>query len=161
MRLLAIAALIGALASGCASASVCSAAPADATPRWTLDHYVYDASLKRDWAVLIDCGHPAAPARMSLGSNAASGLQSSKRTARNHPGDLAPIMVKAGTAVEVSNSINAHATLRLSGIAMQTAFLGQPIRIQLAASGRFITALVRGSHSVEMASSAKPLWRAQ
>jgi hypothetical protein len=157
MRRLAIAASTIALASGCAWASVCSAAPTEAIPRWTLDRYVYDSSLKRDWSVFVDCNHPAAPARMKLAPSATG----SKRMAAEVVSNLAPIIVKAGTAVEVSNSMNALATMHLSGTAMQTAFLGQPIRIRLDASGRFITGLVRGPHSVELASSAKPLWRPQ
>lgn len=161
MRRLAIAAFAIAFAAGCARASVCSPAPEDALPRWTLDHYVYDASLKRDWAVLIDCNHPAAPARMSLASSATASLQIDKSMARNDKRNVAPIIVKAGTAVEVSNSMNARTAMRLSGIATQTGFLGQSIRIRLNASGRFITGLVRGPHSVELASAAKPLWRPQ
>src|SRR6185503_13698618 len=60
--------LIFALAAVSAQASVCDAAPGDKTAqsRWRVDHYVYDASLKRDWEVLVDCEHPGSPARMKL-----------------------------------------------------------------------------------------------
>lgn len=125
-----------------------------------LDHYVYDASLRRDWEVLIDCNHPATPAQMKLAPTTVGAMQSLKRAVATPEKNRAPI-IRVGTDVEVSNGPSARTSIRLSGTAMQTAFPGQPIRVRLNVSGRFVTGLVRGPHSVELASAAKPLWGPQ
>jgi hypothetical protein len=161
VRPLAILVLAVALAAVPAPASVCAAPPATqtATPRWTLDRYIFDASLNQDWAVLVDCNHPQAPARMKLASNTAGNPHAAKRASAEHR--LAPIAIKAGTAVEVSNGADAFASIRLTGTAMETAFPGQPIRVRLSAGGRMVRGYVRGSHSVELAAEAKPSWGEQ
>ena len=168
MRPLAILLLVLPLAA--ARASVCAAGtapPAHALkPLWVIDHYVYDASLKEDWAVLVDCNHPAAPAQMKLASNIRGKGQVTQRATASHTKNPAPVRIpstaaaeiKSGTAVEVLNGANQPASICLTGTAMETAFLGQPIRVRLSATGNFVRGLVRGSHSVELTAVAKPLW---
>jgi hypothetical protein len=144
-----------------AQASACSAAAKNAGPRVMLDHYIYDASLRREWEVLIDCRHPAAPAQMKLAPNTTDSASFPKRTAAAPENNSAPIVMKAGASVVVFNDPNAPTSIRLSGTAMETAFPGQPIRVRLNASGSFITGFVRGPHSVKLASAAKPQWGPQ
>jgi hypothetical protein len=160
MRRLAILVSALALAAVAARASVCPAPAKTAPPRWTFDHYVYDASLRKEWAVYVDCNHPSAPARMELAPDIAGRLQPAKSAAGKPNASSASGAVKAGSAVEVSNSAAAPAGIRLSGTAMETAFPGQPIRVRLSVGGRFVTGLVRGPHSVELIAAAKPLWGA-
>lgn len=146
-----------------AAACAACAQPSGGTtahPRWTVKRYVYDASLKRDWAVLADCEHPGAPARMELlpkgahepirgAAHSGQGLKAANPKPR-------VVAVKAGAAVEVSSAPDAPARILLSGTAMQTAFAGQSVRVRLTASGRFIRGIALGPHSVELAGSAQP-----
>lgn len=165
MRPLAIPVFAFALAALSARASVCNASAAakphvqTAKPHWTLDHYVYDASLHQDWAVLVDCSHPASPARMTPAQNTQS------REHRSRAQSAAPVRpqvsVKTGTTVDVLNAADDPASFHLAGTALETAFVGQPIRVRLGASGNMVRALVRGPHSVELAAEAKPSWGEQ
>ena len=164
MRPFAILVFAVTLAAVSARASVCEAASSAtaAMPRWRVDHFIYDASLHRNWEVLIDCDHPAAPARMKLTSNISILPAIETRKAARSEAKIIPsvplIGIKAGTAVEVSNSADAPASIRLSGTAMQSAYRGQAIRVRLSANGHFVIALVCGPHSVELAAAAKPSW---
>lgn len=134
-------------------------------PRWRVDHFIYDAALHRDWEVLVDCRHPNAPARIELApakpqptlKTQSAGSQAESREVNRRP--AVSVSIQAGAAVEVSNAANARASILLSGTAMQTALSGQVIRIRLKPSGRFVTGIVRGPHSVELATAAKPSWR--
>lgn len=180
MRRLACFSLIAVVVFAPVRAALCQAAPGGAAPqsRWEVDRYVYDASLQRDWEVLVDCDHPDAPARMELapkgartpGKSAACGAdaaQSSKKPAGRQRSPQSerlardsqpPIVLKAGAAVEVTSPPNAPAQILLAGVAMQTALLGQPIRVRLSASGRFIRGIVRGPHSVELVAVERLSW---
>ncbi|HET8637941.1 MAG TPA: flagella basal body P-ring formation protein FlgA [Acidobacteriaceae bacterium] len=166
--------LIFALAAASAHASVCDTPSGDKTvqPRWRVDHYVYDASLKRDWEVLVDCDHPGAPARMKLApkgahalvqnaprdiSNVARAEQDSETAPHANP-QPAPVVIRTGAAVEVSSAPGSPARILLSGTAMEMGRLGQHIRVRIDASGRFLQGTVRGPHSVELAAAAKPAW---
>ena len=142
-----------------AHASACAAREKAATQRWAIDHYIYDASLKQDWEVLVDCDHPTAPARMKLAPNTAGRLQSAKRFPSGAV--KAASIITAGSAVEVSAAPGSPATIQLSGTALQTVFAGQPIRVRLSAGNRLVTGLARGPHSVELAAAAAPRWGGQ
>lgn len=145
-----------------AHASACAMREKAATQRWAIDHYIYDASLKQDWEVLVDCDHPAAPARMKLAPNTSGRPQSAKRFPSGVVKNAAPLVIKTGTAVEVSGAPGLPATIQLSGTALETAFAGQPIRVRLSASNRLVTGLVRGPHSVDLAAAAAaPRWSEQ
>jgi hypothetical protein len=172
--------LIFAIAAASAHASVCDAPSGDKAvqSRWRVDHYAYDASLKRDWEVLVDCDHPGAPARIKLApagahppirdeahvadaarvANAAQGEQEKELIQHFANPQPPPITIKAGTAVEVSSAPNAPARILLSGTAMETGRLGQQIRVRVHASGRLLSGIVRGPHSVELAAAAQPAW---
>lgn len=141
-----------------AQASICSTPAPASLPRWTIDHYVYDPSLKQDWEVLIDCNHPAAPAQIELLPHRATPSLSIKPASSDK---ASPPLIHAGAAVEVSSPPNAPAGIHLSGTAMQAGFSGQSIRVRLNSSGRFVTALVRGPHSVELAVTVKTSWGRQ
>ena len=161
--------LIFALAAACAHASVCDAPSGDkaAQPRWRVDHYVYDASLKRDWEVLVDCEHPGSPARMKVApegaqipraANAARVEQGPKTAPPAANSQPQPVVVRAGADVEVFNDPGSPARILLSGTAMEMGRLGQEIRVRIDASGRFLQGTVRGPHFVELAAAAKPAW---
>ena len=161
--------LIFALAAASAHASVCDAASGDKTaqPRWRVDHYAYDASLKRDWEVLVDCNHPGAPARIKLAPEGThmtraakaapveQGPKSAQAVANSQP---APVVIRAGADVEVLSAPGSPARILLSGTAMEMGRVGQDIRVRIDASGRFLQGTVRGPHSVELAAAAKPVW---
>jgi len=167
--------LIFALAAASAHASVCDAPSGNKTvqPRWRIDHYVYDASLKRDWEVLVDCEHPGAPARMrlapegvhrTLGANAVRTTSATPVEQETKPAQPVansqptPVVIKAGADIEVSSAPGSPARILLSGTAMEMGRVGQDIRVRINASGRFLSGIVRGPHSVELASVAKPAW---
>jgi hypothetical protein len=161
--------VIFALAAASAHASVCDAPSGDKTaqPRWRVDHYVYDASLKRDWEVLVDCDHPGAPARMKLApvgahitraANAVPVEQETKSAQHVANSQPTPVVIKAGADIEVSSAPGSPARILLSGTAMEMGRVGQDIRVRINASGRFLSGIVRGPHSVELASVAKPAW---
>lgn len=146
--------------AGCAHAQACGDQPTH--PRWRVDHYVYDASLKRDWAVLADCEHPGAPARMELlpkgRREPAVGTAHNRQLLKPVNPQTHAVAVKAGASVEVSSAPDAPARILLAGTAMQTAFAGQPIRVRINASGRFVRGIALGPHSVELAASVRPSW---
>lgn len=133
-----------------------------AHPRWMVDHYVYDASLKRDWAVLVDSEHPSAPARMELLPDGrrepAVRADHGRQFLKSANPQTRAVAVKAGASVEVSSAPDAPARILLAGTAMQTAFAGQPVRVRINASGRFVRGIALGPHSVELAASAQSSW---
>lgn len=140
-----------------ASASVCTNS-AGANQRaltteqhWKLDHYVYDATLKQYWEVLIDCDHPQTPAQTLPIPISGGRSQTTKRHA--------PFVIEPGSEVEVSTAANASSNIYFSGTVMEGAFAGQSIPVRLSASGKIVRAFVRGPHSVELAATDKPLWR--
>jgi hypothetical protein len=135
-----------------ARAATCTAETNSGQPHWILDHYHYDPALHRDWQVLVDCNHPAAP-EQTRPAPSASGISH-----RGNRVTVSTVVVHAGAVVEVSSTPNSPTAIRLSGTAMQTAFVGQPVRVRLASSGRFITALALGPHSVELVQPQKPQW---
>lgn len=149
------------------------AAKAVCTSRWRVDHYVRDAALHKDWAVLVNCDDPAAPARMEMVSNHTATVAASARgiaarrmygsegaTAKRIGADVATeVCMKVGAAVEVSSAADSVVSMDLAGTAMETACRGQKVRVRLSADGHFVHAIVRGAHSVELAASEKPGWR--
>lgn len=153
-----------------ARASVCTDASASG---WRLDHFFYDASLKRDWRVLVNCDHPELPPRMVLGPKA-DGTEAKARIVNPEDGKREAgssrdrvafndvkraklICIRAGTEVQVESAPSTVARILLAGKAMQTAFAGQRIRVRLDLGGRFVSGIVRGPHQVVLA-GAKPAW---
>ena len=160
MRLLLCCWLMFVFAAGCAHAQACGDQATHS--RWGIDHYVYDASLKRDWAVLVDCEHPSAPARMQLlpkgrREPVVRATQGGQLLRPANP-QTRTVAVKAGASVEVSSAPDAPARILLSGTAIETAFAGQPVRVRINASGRFVLGIALGPHSVELAAAAQSSW---
>lgn len=141
--------------------------------RWKVDRYIYDASLRRDWKVLVNCDHPEVPARIELVPlgeqkqsikkevSKAQGVGSESANPDRAQGVAPPNCVKAGEDVEVSNGSRAPVRISMRGVAMQTAFPGQKIRIRLSANGKFVSAIVSGSHSVQLVNGSPISWRKQ
>lgn len=171
MRSFVLLVLIFATAAAVGHAATCTF-PEGKAPRvrWRIDHYVYDASLRRSWKVLVDCDHPDAPPHMELVPlEDRSGQGNSARMPRRadsgntkhedvKQGTLAPVCVKAGEVVEVLNAPHGAASISMQGIAMQTALRGQRIRVRLTAGGHFISGVVRGPHLIELAGAIRPIW---
>jgi Chaperone for flagella basal body P-ring formation len=155
-------AAVSAYASVCSAPSRQNSAAHLAPPHWRVDHYIYDVSLHQDWEVLVNCDHPEAPARMKLVPHMTWNT-AAKRAGSIQPSGIPVIIaqpaIKAGAAVEVSNSPGSPASIRLSGTAMQSAYRGQPIRVRLRANGTIVPGIVSGPHSVELDAAARPSWR--
>lgn len=97
------------------------------------------------------------PGRDSAGVHARLAQQNEKREGAIFSG---AVCVKAGTAVEVRNAVNGMVSIRMAGTAMQSASMGQTIRVRLNSEGSFVYAIVRGPHVVELAAAgSKPVWR--
>jgi len=162
-----------------AQASVCTEPPARPSPaqaassRWRLDHYVYDASLGKDWEVFLDCNHPETPPRMVLApvisTNGTTMRPVSPVKRFFAHSEAAPEIqlrvapttapeIEAGAVVQVLNGPDAPTSIQLEGTAMQSAYRGQPIRVRLSANGRFVNGFVLGSHSVVLAAATKASW---
>lgn len=160
--------------AACATPAGSGAIRSSVVTRWRLDHYAYDASLHRNWAVLIDCEHPASPARMELVPGRVH-EPDTQRTAPERGGKSAPAgepaetqlairfavqpEIRVGEAVQVLNRAGAPASFLLAGRAEESAVIGRPIRVRLNATGAQVRAIVRGPHSVELAAAVKPVWR--
>ncbi len=142
---------------------------------WRLDHYVYDAALHRNWAVLMDSEDPGAPERMVLVPGQARELathrvepkrsDAAEQTGKSAEGwreskFAARPDVRVGEAVQISNAPDAPASFLLAGTAEESAGIGRTIRVRLSANGAQVRAIVRGPHSVELAVGSKPVWRA-
>jgi len=143
-----------------------------AKPRWRVDHYVYDALLRRSWAVLVDEDHPETPARMVP----VRGITSVKKKETLHGkvpdeprtvvADLnKPAMrrwnapeITAGARVEVANPAGSQAQFLLSGRAIEPGYAEQTIRIRLNTTGSIVRAGVRGPHLVVLVALARPVW---
>ncbi|MGH9586273.1 MAG: hypothetical protein ACRD3F_04940 [Acidobacteriaceae bacterium] len=168
MRTLVLLIVIAVLPGFAAGASTCAASggPNTSQARWKVDHYIYDASLHRDWEVLVDCEHPDAPARMELvpfrkqtDPEQSSGVTHGLTSQDMNAGRSSQVSIKAGEVVEVASAANSLTSISMRGVAMQTAFFGQRIRIRLSVGGHFVYGIVRGSHSVQLAAAAMPGWR--
>lgn len=155
----------------CAAACIAPEGAKAAGEHWQVDHYIFDASLHRDWKVLVDCDHPDAPARIELvplavqeqdkyenkPSKVQSADQGDAKPDSAH-GIVVSALVKAGETVNVASDARGPVHISMQGITMQTAFSGQKIRVRLSASGQFVSGVVRGPHRVELSAVARP-WR--
>lgn len=172
MRAFSFLALIAVLACPVSrgDASVSAKQPEALRSQWELDHYFYDASLHREWEVLVDRVHPDAPARVELvpfskQSNHDESVRVAKAAVPKaaKPNNASrrsfiPVTIRAGELVSVSNSAQSSVSISMRGTAMQTASFGHKIRVLLNPSGRFLSGVVRGPHLVELAAPAKISW---
>lgn len=161
------------------AASVCAARPANSSTRqaatkasksdWVLDHYVRSASQGREWAVMVDCNHPGAPERMQLvpgwrpvkvtkpadGRNAID-------TSSHSPEPVAPTaIIRAGSPVVVVNAPGAAMTMRLTGVAVDSAPVGSVIRVRLQAFHALIDGVVLAQGKVQLIAAVHSQWGRQ
>jgi hypothetical protein len=123
----------------CASAATCRQTPGSVLP--IVDHYFSDPVLKRSWAVVIDCRHPGWPAQ-------AVEVQSAGEEVRPVPAAVHP-----GYRVELWSDEGTH--IRLSGIALESAIIGQTVHVRAGLGAVPLLGIVRGSHSVELIEGSK------
>lgn len=135
---------------------------------WRVDHYIHDASLNKDWAVLVNCDDPAIPAKLVPATHREAqaferemGTPRAKNVAKaTIAADAArAICLKAGAPIEVTNAASSTVSMQLAGTAMQSAYPGQTIRVRLNADGQYVSAVVRGPHVAQLVAAAKPVWR--
>jgi hypothetical protein len=123
-----------------------------------VDHYIFDAAVKRSWAVMIDCRHPEWPAEMV---EVQPSTVRTKQILRSEVPTLRPQLtspsVASGSHVDLWR--NGEVNIRLSGVATEAALFGEPIRVRVDVSGVFLRGIVRGPHSVELTENSKMDWR--
>jgi len=119
-----------------------------------IDHYVSDPALSRIWAMVIDCAHPGWPPRIE-----------EMRSAIDTPGrwpanSAAPVSVVAtaprierGARVELWS--DGPPTIRLSGIALSSASLGEQIQVRAGMGVNPLCGKVTGSRSVQLIGSGR------
>lgn len=142
--------------------------------RWRVDHYVYDAATRRNWAILLDCEHPDEPSRMVLIPGSAKGprlrttaagragflpQRGADFNAQSKTGSASQADVRTGEAVIVSSRPAFSAVFALPGTAEDTASAGRLVRVRLQVNGAIVRALVLGPHRVELVPDSKPQWR--
>jgi hypothetical protein len=119
-----------------------------------VDHYIFDPVLKRSWAVMTDCRHPAWPAHaveMQMNRGEMERLLAAPAKAGG-PQISAPI-VASGSRIEVWR--DGEARIRLSGIALEAAAMGQPIRVRAGLGSTPLRGIVRGPRSVELTEDSR------
>ncbi|HEX3472917.1 MAG TPA: hypothetical protein VHT28_17190 [Silvibacterium sp.] len=112
-----------------------------------VDHYVFDATLKRSWAVMIDCRHPDWPAQAIEIRPAVSTSPAASAALATAPRPSIPV-IRSGSPVELWQDGKAH--IQLSGIAMESAIVGQSIQVRAGLGSSLLRGIVRGPHSVEL-----------
>jgi hypothetical protein len=140
-----------------ASASPCRQAPGSvsAIDRYLVDHYLSDPVLKRSWAVMIDCRHPGWPAQAVEVQAAGAGTRplSVSQGMNTGPSARPAPAVHSGSRVELWS--DGDARIRLSGIALESAIVGQPVRVRAGLGATPLSGTVRGAHSVELTEGSK------
>lgn len=131
----------------------CKPASNAALPQGVVDRYLSDPALNRSWAVVVDCRHPGWPPRLqearSPGESAGSMRVSPGTGQPNKPVAHAAIpAVQSGTRVELWS--DGGSRIRLSGIAVESAKVGQPIHVRAGLGAVPLRGIVRGPHSVEL-----------
>ena len=132
----------------------CRQPPASASE--IVDHYISDAALRRSWAVMIDCRHPSWPARAIEipYSGTAAGLAASAEPAKALKSAAAA--VRSGSWVEVWSE--GEVQIHLSGVALESAALGQPVEVRAGMGSNRLRGIVCGPHSVELATDDRTGW---
>ena len=127
---------------------VCSPAlETPSSPLFVIDHYVTDSALRRSWAIVIDCMHPQWPPEL-LEIRSSTGTGPSQAMFPVAVNGASSSIVKQGTRVEVWSG--GPTTIRLSGIALESAALGQPIKVRAGLGIRPLCGRVRGENSVQL-----------
>jgi Chaperone for flagella basal body P-ring formation len=150
---------IAATLSSVAPASVCRGPAEKGLPtesKDVVDHYFFDAPLKKDWAVKVDCAHPERPGMISevdLGPG-----ESHQKAALISAPKLKPEtqLIRAGSMVEIWKTGNAQ--IRLVGTALDSAPIGQSIRVRAGLGNHVLRGIVRGADSVELTGNNEMPW---
>jgi hypothetical protein len=168
MRILSLAAIpvltfvlpfcLGASESACRQAS----SSPSVVDSMVVDHYVFDPALRRSWAVMINCRHPGWPAQAVEIQSARLGVERARTspaaiTTQIAVPQVAVPAIKFGSRVELWRDGAAH--IRLSGIALESAIVGQPIRVRAGLGSNPLRGIVRGPHSVELTDDSRTGWR--
>jgi len=123
---------------------------------FVIDHYIRDSVLRLTWAIVIDCGHPHWPPRIRevpSVANAASPVP-------NPPVEMASERlprIQRGSRVELWSE--GPPAIRLSGVALGSAFLGQQIRVRAGLGVNPLCGIVSGPHSAELIGNDKKCQR--
>ncbi len=138
----------------------CGHGAASTTDHLVVDHYRFDAELKLSWAAMVDCRHPEWPARLVI----VDAVPDERGGRRNPVGGMpedraaaAPIRIASGSRVDVWRV--GEQQIRLSGVALESAMLGQLIHVRAGLGNAPLRGIVRGPHSVELAEENKTGWR--
>ena len=142
-----------------APASVCRGPAEKGAPagsRDVVDHYFFDAALKKDWAVKVDCAHPERPG-VIVAADSAPGESPQKSASIPAPKVQSETQfVRAGSMVEIWKTGNAQ--IRLVGTALDSAPIGQSIRVRAGLGSRVLRGIVRGVDSVELTGNNAMPW---
>ncbi|HZD50377.1 MAG TPA: flagella basal body P-ring formation protein FlgA, partial [Silvibacterium sp.] len=118
----------------------------------TVDHYLSDPVLGRKWAVMVDCRHPGWPPRAVEVPLGLLGTRAEMRPATDWPraprSRAATPAVESGARVELWSE--GAASIHLSGVALDSASVGQEIRVRAGVNGKALRGVVRGPRSVEL-----------
>ncbi len=151
--------LIAIALSSVASASVCGRLAekgTSATSRDIVDHYFFDAALNREWAVKVDCAHPERPAVIAEADPDLNEKRSGSVTTVAIETRKEAEFVRAGSTVELWKKDDAQ--IQLFGIALDSAPVGQSIRVRAGLGNHVLHGVVRGPKSVELADSKDAQW---
>ena len=141
---------LGAFGSACKQVTKASSSLPFAGDSLVVDHYVFDAALKRSWAVMIDCRHPNWPAQaVEVPSREAEAASMSAHAIQARSSRLDAAVIASGSRVELWQ--DGDASIRLTGVALESGKVGQSIRVRAGLGFKFLRGIVRGPHSVELA----------
>ncbi len=159
--------LISSLGAAAASTAETCGAPGGENPGYRVHHYVSDRALHAAWAVLVDCLHPAAPAKMVpiAAEKITSGLVAGRTASPGNPAQFdagQPFEVKAGSTVRVWMA-NGSTQMNLEAVALGGGGHGASVPIRLMAGSRAVLhGTVRGPGVVELSSpKGNSAWRSQ
>jgi len=149
---------LAASGSACKQVTKISASSSLVGDSLVVDHYVFDAPLKRNWAIMIDCTHPNWPAQaIEVPSMEGEGLRMTARATHSDALLLPAPVIVSGSPVELWR--DGEASIRLAGVALESGVVGQSIRVRAGLGLKFLRGIVRGPHSVELAEDIKTGWR--
>lgn len=124
------------------------------SPSLVIDHYVTDSVLKRTWALVIDCGHPHWPPRIR---DVPSGADTAARPQTNPPSVTSASArspdVQRGSRVKLWSE--GPPAIRLSGIALESAVVGQQIKVRAGLDVNPLCGKVSGPGSVKLIGNDK------
>jgi hypothetical protein len=129
---------------------VCEALPkSPPSPSLIIDHYVTDAVLKCTWALVVDCAHPHWPPRIR---DVPSGADTDARPRKTPPSVTSASVrspdVQRGSRVDLWSE--GSPAIRLSGVALESAAVGQQIKVRAGLGINPLCGKVSGPGSVEL-----------